>query len=255
MLDLVGMPRPAERVANYPHQLSGGMRQRVMIAMALACEPQLLIADEPTTALDVTIQEQILELIDGLRERLGMAVILVTHDLGVIAGQADRVTVMYAGRIVETADRDPVREPAAPVHGGAARGAARAGGGAAHTAVQHPGPAAGPDRPAGRVRLRAPVPVRAGQMPEAEPDLTAARRLALLPLLLPGGRPRRGPAPARPWRETPPQRLPPQCAAEAAAEAFSADRPAEAVGTPGLRRRPTHRTGRAGARFWASIRW
>jgi len=102
VLGLVGMPRPAERVGNYPHQLSGGMRQRVMIAMALACEPKLLIADEPTTALDVTIQKQILELIDGLRERLGMAVILVTHDLGVIAGRADRVAVMYAGRIVET---------------------------------------------------------------------------------------------------------------------------------------------------------
>ena len=103
VLGLVGMPRPAERVSNYPHQLSGGMRQRVMIAMALACEPKLLIADEPTTALDVTIQKQILELLDSLRARLGMAVILVTHDLGVIAGRADRVAVMYAGRIVETA--------------------------------------------------------------------------------------------------------------------------------------------------------
>jgi len=98
VLGLVGMPRPAERVDNYPHQLSGGMRQRVMIAMALACEPKLLIADEPTTALDVTIQKQILELIDDLRKRLSMAVILVTHDLGVIAGRTDRTVVMYAGK-------------------------------------------------------------------------------------------------------------------------------------------------------------
>ncbi len=104
VLDLVGLPRSRERVDEYPHQFSGGMRQRVMIAMALACEPKLLIADEPTTALDVTIQKQILELIDSLRHRLGMAVILVTHDLGVIAGRADRVAVMYAGKVVETTD-------------------------------------------------------------------------------------------------------------------------------------------------------
>jgi peptide/nickel transport system ATP-binding protein len=102
VLDLVGMPRARERINEYPHQFSGGMRQRVMIAMALACDPKLLIADEPTTALDVTIQKQILELIDDLRQRLGMSVILVTHDLGVIAGRADRVVVMYAGKIAET---------------------------------------------------------------------------------------------------------------------------------------------------------
>ena len=102
VLDLVGMPKARERIGDYPHQFSGGMRQRVMIAMALACEPKLLIADEPTTALDVTIQKQILELIDDLRRRLGMSVILVTHDLGVIAGRADRVVVMYAGEIDET---------------------------------------------------------------------------------------------------------------------------------------------------------
>ena len=102
VLDLVGLPHAKERLDAYPHLLSGGMRQRVMIAMALACEPELLIADEPTTALDATIQKQILELIDDLRARLGMALILVTHDLGVIAGHTDRVAVMYAGKIVET---------------------------------------------------------------------------------------------------------------------------------------------------------
>jgi peptide/nickel transport system ATP-binding protein len=103
VLHLVGMPNPAERLSTYPHQLSGGLRQRVMIAIALACEPTLLIADEPTTALDVTIQAQILNLLDDLRRRLHMAVLLITHDLGVIAGRADRVAVMYAGKLVEEA--------------------------------------------------------------------------------------------------------------------------------------------------------
>jgi peptide/nickel transport system ATP-binding protein len=104
VLSLVGLPRPKERLKDYPHQLSGGLRQRVMIAMALANEPRLLIADEPTTALDVTIQAQILALLRDLKERLGMAMLLITHDMGVIAGHADRVNVMYAGRVVETAD-------------------------------------------------------------------------------------------------------------------------------------------------------
>ncbi len=104
VLSLVGLPRPAERLDDYPHQLSGGMRQRVMIAMALSCEPKLLIADEPTTALDVTIQAQILALLDDLKSRLGMAMLLITHDMGVIAGHADRVNVMYAGRLVEESD-------------------------------------------------------------------------------------------------------------------------------------------------------
>ena len=102
-LSLVGIPAPERRAREYPHQLSGGMRQRVMIAMALACNPKLLIADEPTTALDVTIQAQILELMRGLKQRIGSAIMLITHDLGVVAETAERVVVMYAGRKVEEA--------------------------------------------------------------------------------------------------------------------------------------------------------
>lgn len=104
MLKLVGIPRAEEVMEEYPHRFSGGMRQRAMIAMALSCNPKLLIADEPTTALDVTIQAQILELMHELRERIGMAILFITHDLGVIAEMADRVVVMYAGKVVEQAD-------------------------------------------------------------------------------------------------------------------------------------------------------
>ena len=107
LLELVGIPDARRRLDDYPHQFSGGMRQRVMIAIALACDPEVLIADEPTTALDVTIQAQILDLVKELREKLGMAIIWITHDLGVIAGIADRVLVMYAGQVVEQA---PVHE-------------------------------------------------------------------------------------------------------------------------------------------------
>jgi oligopeptide transport system ATP-binding protein len=108
LLELVGIPAARTRVDDYPHQFSGGMRQRVMIAMALSCEPKLLIADEPTTALDVTIQAQILDLIKRLRRELGMAIIMITHDLGVVAGIADRINVMYAGYIVETGTVDEI---------------------------------------------------------------------------------------------------------------------------------------------------
>ena len=115
LLELVGIPDAKRRLMDYPHQFSGGMRQRVMIAIALACDPQVLIADEPTTALDVTIQAQILELMKELRSKLGMAVIWITHDLGVIAGIADRVMVMYGGQVVEHAPvKDLFRDPQHP---------------------------------------------------------------------------------------------------------------------------------------------
>jgi oligopeptide/dipeptide ABC transporter ATP-binding protein len=115
MLTLVGIPSPAKRIEDYPHQLSGGMRQRVMIAMALSCNPHILIADEPTTALDVTIQAQILDLLRDLQQRVGMALILITHDLGVVAEVADDVAVMYAGRVVEKGSvRDIFKNPSHP---------------------------------------------------------------------------------------------------------------------------------------------
>ena len=138
LLELVGIPSPERRVDEYPHQLSGGMRQRVMIAMAIACEPKVLIADEPTTALDVTIQAAVLDVLRELRERLGMAIVLITHDLGVVADIADRVVIMYAGqKVEEAAGLRALRPPAAPVHDRAARrgaadrrrGAARDGNG------------------------------------------------------------------------------------------------------------------------------
>lgn len=110
MLNLVGVPNPQQRVDDYPHQFSGGMRQRAMIAMALSCNPELLIADEPTTALDVTIQAQILEILEKSARELNVAVLLITHDLGVVAGICDRVAVMYGGRIVEEAPVDDLFE-------------------------------------------------------------------------------------------------------------------------------------------------
>ena len=119
LLERVGIPDPRRRLKDYPHQLSGGMRQRALIAMALACEPRLLIADEPTTALDVTIQAQILALLKELVEETGTALIMITHDLGVVAGLCDEVNVLYAGRIVERGDRHTLfARPATPTpHG------------------------------------------------------------------------------------------------------------------------------------------
>ena len=137
LLDRVGISDPERRIRSYPHEFSGGMRQRVMIAMALLCDPALLIADEPTTALDVTIQAQILELLDELRRERGMAIILVTHDLGVVAGLCDRILVMYAGRVVEEAPvRDLFARPLPPYTAALLRSVPRVAG-AAHGRLAH----------------------------------------------------------------------------------------------------------------------
>jgi oligopeptide transport system ATP-binding protein len=126
MLQMVGIPNPGKRIKDYPHQFSGGMRQRVMIAMALSCNPEILIADEPTSALDVTIQAQILEIIKDLTNKLGTAVIMITHDLGVVAGTCDNICVMYAGKIVEKGNVDEIfKEPKHPYTQGLIRSVPR----------------------------------------------------------------------------------------------------------------------------------
>jgi oligopeptide/dipeptide ABC transporter ATP-binding protein len=136
-LQLVGIPEPRRRADNYPHQMSGGMRQRAMIAMALACEPSLLIADEPTTALDVTIQAQILDLMKSLQQKLGMAIIFITHDLGVVAEVADRVVVMYASQVVETGPVvDIFERPRMPYTAGLMNSIPRLGGSIQKTRLQ-----------------------------------------------------------------------------------------------------------------------
>ena len=159
---MVGIPQPETRLKSFPHQFSGGMRQRVMIAMALALAPKLMIADEPTTALDVTIQAQVLELLRGLTEQTGSAMILITHDLGVVAGMTNRINVMYAGYIVEIGhDPGPVRGPVAPVHGRPAAfdPAARR----RRRRAAHPdrGPSAGHAPRADRLPVRAALPLAA----------------------------------------------------------------------------------------------
>ena len=165
MLELVRIPSAAQRIDDFPHNMSGGMRQRVMIAMALSCEPALLIADEPTTALDVTIQAQILDLLSDLQRRLGMAILIITHDLGVVAEVADQVLVMYAGRIVESADVErPVRRSAASLYDRPARldPAHRRRPRAARHHRRH---GAQPEQPAGGLPLRAALPVRRPALP------------------------------------------------------------------------------------------
>ena len=189
VLSLVGLPRPKERLSDYPHQLSGGLRQRVMIAMALACEPKLLIADEPTTALDVTIQAQILALLRDLKDRLGMAMLLITHDMGVIAGHADRVNVMYAGRVVETAEADNLFNHDAPsLHPGPARLDPAARPGREEGAARHPRPAARPGPSAAGLPVRRQVPPGHGQVPDRGAAAGREDLRAQVRLLAPGGR-------------------------------------------------------------------
>ena len=160
LLQLVGITDGPRRLEQYPHQLSGGMRQRVMIAIGLACNPKLIIADEPTTALDVTIQAQILELMKDLSRRLNIALIIITHNLGVVARYADRVNVMYAARIIEQGTADDIfLRPLHPYTIGLMRSVPRLDLPRGDTARNHRGPAAGPTLSAARLPLRAALPL------------------------------------------------------------------------------------------------
>ena len=167
LLEEVRIPRASERLKDYPHRFSGGMRQRVMIAIALSCDPKLLIADEPTTALDVTVQASVLDLLDDLRHEHDMAMIIITHDMGVVAEAADDIIVMYAGQVVEQASTlDLFDNPEHPYTRGAARraAAARGRGDPRGPADRNPGPPARPDRSASGLPLRAALPLRRGRL-------------------------------------------------------------------------------------------
>jgi peptide/nickel transport system ATP-binding protein len=184
MLGLVNIPKPEQRVHDYPHQFSGGMRQRVMIAMALSCNPKLLIADEPTTALDVTIQAQILDLMDRLKSQMGMSILLITHAMGVVAETCQRVVVMYAGRVVEEASvEDLFASPAHPYTQGLIRSIPRLDLDSAHKQRLHAIPGSVPKLilppPGCRFAPRCPhANARcASEMPELR-ELTSGHRVA-----------------------------------------------------------------------------
>ena len=209
LMERVRIPAAKERVGDYPHQFSGGMRQRIMIAMALALEPDLIIADEPTTALDVTVQAQVMDLLAELQREYNMGLILITHDLGVVADVADKIAVMYAGRIVETA---PVHElykaPRPPVHPGPAR-LDPAPGPEGPGAVRDQGPAAQPAAHPARLRLQPALPAGPGHLPHrraaAVRGVAGARPGQRLPLLegdarWPRGTGRGRSAASRSWR-------------------------------------------------------
>ena len=192
LLDQVGIPERKRRLTQYPHELSGGMRQRVIIAIALACEPKLLIADEPTTALDVTVQKQILDLLDSIQREQRMAMILITHDLGIVAGHADEVAVMYAGQIVERASTERLFRNVEHPYTEALLNSIPRIELPSHTRLDA---IAGrpPDMvlPATRLPVRPPLPVRAGDVHGRPPRPRAGRGgRPLVPLLLPGGRQR-----------------------------------------------------------------
>ncbi len=188
MLSLVGIPEPRKRADAYPHEFSGGMRQRAMIAMALANDPKLLIADEPTTALDVTVQAQILELIERLQSEFDTAVVVITHDLGVVAEMADEIAVMYAGRIVEKADVDTIFEaPRAPVHLGPAVLDPAPGLATRRGAGPDRGPAAVADHAAGRLLVPPALPVRARGPQEGRSQAGARAGLRHASVRVPAG--------------------------------------------------------------------
>ena len=181
MLQLVGVNEPEKRLKQYPHELSGGMRQRVMIAMALACEPDILIADEPTTALDVTIQAQILELMKDLQKKMGMAIIMITHDLGVIADMCDEIIVMYAGRVCERGTVDEIfYNPRHEYTKGLLRSIPTLNGGH-DRADPHRRFPCGPDQPARGLRLRFPLRPLHEDLPDRSAGRSSGERFTISP--------------------------------------------------------------------------